>query len=186
MTAKRFAIFDRDGTLIVERNYLSDPAEVKLIPGAALALRRLTDMGIGLAIVTNQSGIGRGFFGEEQLHAVHRRMGELLAAEGVALPPIYWCPHRPEDDCTCRKPLPGLLERAGVELGFDPEECFVIGDNACDIELGKRVLATSLLVRTGYGRQFAAESAVVPDYIVDDVAQAADLIERLLKDSGEL
>jgi D-glycero-D-manno-heptose 1,7-bisphosphate phosphatase len=176
MTAKRFAIFDRDGTLIVERNYLSDPAEVKLIPGAALALRRLMDMGIGLAIVTYQSGIGRGFFGEEQLHAVHRRMGELLAAEGVALPPIYWCPHRPEDDCTCRKPLPGLLERAGVELGFDPEECFVIGDNACDIELGQRVGAATILVRSGYGKQVSRLGNVSPDYVAADVAEASDLI----------
>jgi len=186
MTARRFAIFDRDGTLIVERQYLSDPAQVQLIPGAAQALRRLSAMGAGLAIVTNQSGIGRGYFGEEQLHAVHRRMGDLLTAEGATVPPIYWCPHRPEDGCTCRKPLPGLLERAGAELGFHPAECFVIGDNVCDMALGQGVGATTILVRTGYGEQLLRAGKVSADYVAADVAEASDLIiSSFLQEHGE-
>jgi D-glycero-D-manno-heptose 1,7-bisphosphate phosphatase len=176
MTAKRFAIFDRDGTLIVERNYLSDPAQVELIPGAAQALKTLSHAGIGLAIITNQSGIGRGYFSEQQLHAVHRRLEKLLAAFGVPLPPIYYCPHRPEDGCRCRKPRPGLLQRAGEELGFDPSDCFVVGDNVCDIELGRNVGAATILVRTGYGRQLAQSGQVVADYIATDVAEASDMI----------
>ena len=180
MTARRFAIFDRDGTLIVQRDYLSDPAQVELIPGAAQALRRLAAMGIGLAIVTNQSGIGRGYFGEEQLHAVHRRMAELLAAEGAAMPPVYWCPHRPEDGCACRKPLPGLLERAGRDLGFDPAECFVVGDNGCNVELGRRLGATTILVRTGYGQQQLRSGHLLPNYVVNDVSGLPALLGRLL------
>jgi D-glycero-D-manno-heptose 1,7-bisphosphate phosphatase len=184
MTAKRFAIFDRDGTLVVERNYLSDPARVELIPGTAQALRKLTEAGIGLAIVTNQSGIGRGYFGEEELRAVHRRIGALLAVEGVALPPIYWCPHRPEDGCTCRKPMPGLLERAGAELGFIPSQCFVIGDNVCDMELGRRVGARTILVRTGYGNELLRSGDVSADLVAADAAEASNrIIASILRDN---
>ena len=176
MTAKRFAIFDRDGTLIVERNYLSDPAQVELIPGAAQALKALSDAGVGLAIITNQSGIGRGYFSERQLHAVHRRLEKLLAVFGVPLPPIYCCPHRPEDGCRCRKPRPGLLQQAGEELGFDPSDCFVVGDNVCDIELGRNVGAATILVRTGYGGGLVQSGQVVADYTAADAAEASAMI----------
>ncbi|MHB8972918.1 MAG: D-glycero-alpha-D-manno-heptose-1,7-bisphosphate 7-phosphatase [Pirellulaceae bacterium] len=185
MTAKRFAVFDRDGTCIVERNYLSDPAHVELLPGTARAFRNLLDMGIGLAIVTNQSGIGRGYFSEAQLHAVHRRMAALLADEGVSLPPIFWCPHRPEDGCVCRKPASGLLERAGKELGFDLRTCFVIGDKICDIEMGRRVNATTILVRTGYGRELLTSRDVSADFVAADIAEASSLIiTSLLQNNG--
>ena len=181
MMARRFAILDRDGTIIVERHYLSDPAQVELLPGAARGLRRLSELGLGLVVVTNQSGIGRRLFDEETLQLVHRRLSELLAAEGVPAMPIYVCPHRPEDRCRCRKPMPALVEQAAGELNFDPRHSFVLGDKACDIQLGKRVGATTLLVRTGYGDQLASEGNVAPDYIADDLAAGADLIEELLR-----
>ena len=180
MKQRRFVALDRDGTIIVERQYLSDPREVELIPGAASGLRQLSETGLGLVVVTNQSAIGRGFFDEKRLDLIHQRLCELLASEGVYLDGIYSCPHMPEDDCSCRKPRPGLLELAAKELDFDPQACFVIGDKVCDIELGRRVGATTFLVRTGYGAQVAAETTVAPDYIVDDLWDAAQVIERLL------
>jgi len=173
-------MLDRDGVVIIERHYLSDPRQVELMPGAAIGLRQLRQMGLGLVIITNQSAVGRGFFGEEQLDLIHRRLHELLEAEGVYLDGIYSCPHTPEDNCRCRKPEPGLVELATQELGFDPRASFMIGDKACDIELGQRVGATTFLVRTGYGTQVAAEGTVTPDYIVDDLRSAVPVIERLL------
>lgn len=180
MTQRRFVVLDRDGTINVERQYLSDPGQVELIPGAANALRQLRAMGLGLAVVTNQSAVGRGFFDEAHLGLIHQRLCELLEVEGVYLDGIYFCPHIPEDNCPCRKPRSGLLKLAAQELKFDPQECFVIGDKAIDIELGQQVGATTFLVRTGYGAQMASEVTIAPDYVVDDVWDAAQVIKRLL------
>ena len=178
-------MLDRDGVIIVERHYLSDPRQVELVPGAAGGLRQLSEMGLGLVVITNQSAIGRRFFNKERLDLIHRRLHELLKAEGVNLDGIYFCPHTPADNCRCRKPLPGLVELAAQELGFDPQASFMIGDKVCDIELGQRVGATTFLVRTGYGAQVAAESAVAADYIVNGLRDAAQAIKRLLaRDEG--
>ncbi len=180
MPKRRFAVLDRDGTIIKECYYLSDPELVELLPGVAAGLRQLRKYGLGLIVVTNQSAIGRGFFDQTRLDSIHRRLGELLADEGIALDGIYVCPHTPQDNCSCRKPRPGLLEVAARELDFDPQECFVIGDKACDIELGQQVQATTFLVRTGYGAQLAVEGTASPDYIVDDLQDAAQVIKMLL------
>jgi histidinol-phosphate phosphatase family protein len=176
---KKFVILDRDGTVIEERRYLSDPDDVALLPGAGAALRALRQSGFGLIVITNQSGVGRGFFNQSRLDEIHRRLEELLAAEGVSLDGIYVCPHTPDDNCACRKPAGGLLEQAGRELGFDPSATIVIGDKASDIEMGRRVGARTFLVRTGYGREIEAQDSA-PDYIVDDLLAAAHEIERLV------
>lgn len=180
MKQRRFVVLDRDGTIIVERNYLSDPNQVELIPGAARGLRKLGEMGFGLVVITNQSAVGRGFFDRARLDHIHRQLRGLLAKDAVYLDGIYFCPHRPEDGCPCRKPRPGLIELAAKELDFDPQASFVIGDKACDIELGQYIGATTFLVRTGYGAQVTAEGKVSPDYVVDDVTSAATVIERLI------
>jgi phosphoheptose isomerase len=179
MTRRRFVVLDRDGTLIVERHHLSDPLQVELIPGAASGLRQLNEMGFGLVVITNQSAVGRGLLDQPRLDLIHQRMCELLKAEEVQLSAIYSCPHVPEDDCLCRKPKPGLIELAAEELDFDPQACFVVGDKACDIELGRRVGATTFLVRTGYGVQVADTSTIAPDYVVDDLRGAAQVIRCL-------
>jgi D-glycero-D-manno-heptose 1,7-bisphosphate phosphatase len=139
-------------------------------------------MGLGLVVVTNQSGIGRGFFNTTRLALIHQRLCALLAEEGIQLDGIYYCPHTPEDDCGCRKPRTGLLEWAAQDLGFDPGATFVIGDKLCDIELGQRVGATTFLVRTGYGAKVSTDAMARPDYIVDGVWEAAQVIEGLLGD----
>lgn len=182
---RRFVVLDRDGTIIVHRPYLSDPQQVELIPGAAAALRNLQKLGLGLALFTNQSGIGRRFFDEPRLDQIHQRLGELLEAEGIVLDGIYFCPHVPDDNCACRKPRPGLVKVAAKELDFDPRKAFVVGDSACDIELGQQIGAATFLVRTGYGSRVAAEGLVTADYTVNGVYQAARIIELLLAaDSG--
>jgi len=180
MKPDRYVVLDRDGTLNYERHYLAVPNQLALLPGVGQGLRQLRELGLGLVVITNQSGIGRGFFDEVRLEAIHARLRELLEAEGVWLDGIYFCPHTPEDRCQCRKPATGLLERAAQELGFDPQACFVIGDKSCDIELGQRVGATTFLVRTGYGIEVEADSMVTPDYVVDDVLAAAQVIQCLL------
>lgn len=180
MRPKRFVLLDRDGTIIKERHYLSDPQQVELLAGAASGLRQMQEMGLGAIAVTNQSGIGRGFFDEKRLWEIHQRMLELLTAESVFLEDIYFCPHTPADNCSCRKPLSGLVEQAAEKYGFNPQDSFVIGDKPCDIELGQRVGAITFLVRTGYGAEVAANQTVAPDYVVDDLLEAARIIERLI------
>lgn len=177
---RRFVVLDRDGTLIEECHYLSDPADVALTPGAGEALRRLARRGLGLVVVTNQSAIGRGIFGPDRLDAIHAEVVEQLAREGVSLAGIYVCPHVPEDGCACRKPRRALLDRAGRDLGFDPADAFVVGDKASDIELGKSAGASTILVRTGYGREVEASGGAGADWIVDDLRQAAARIEECL------
>jgi D-glycero-D-manno-heptose 1,7-bisphosphate phosphatase len=178
--SRRCVLLDRDGTIVFERGYIRDPDEIELLPGAAAALRRLAKSSLALAVVTNQSAVGRGLLTEERLGEIHQRLRELLAAEGVALAGIYFCPHIPEDGCACRKPETGLFESASRELGFLPSESFVIGDKECDVELGQRAGATTILVRTGYGDDVDRDGSVSPDYVADDLAEAAGIIERLI------
>lgn len=177
---QRFVLLDRDGTINVERHYLSHPDQVELIVNGGRGLAALSQLGLGLIVVTNQSGVGRGLFDLARLEQIHTRLRELLAAEGVQLDGIYSCPHLPEDACRCRKPLDGLVEDAARKHGFRPEECFVIGDKPCDIELGRAIGATTFLVRTGYGSQVDPESAAQADYVVDDLWNAAQVVAQLV------
>lgn len=180
MSTSRFVILDRDGTLIAERNYLSDPDQVELLPATIAGLQRLKRLGMGLVVITNQSGIGRGLFSLERLKAIHARMNELLEAHGCGVQGIYVCPHTPEESCECRKPKPELVFRAARDLGFRPADSFVIGDKACDIGLGRAVGATTLLVRTGYGAEQLRKGWVFPDVVVDDMGKAAEVIDKIM------
>lgn len=182
MRRRRFVALDRDGTIIEERHYLSDPQDVVLLPYALDGLRRLRELGLGLVVITNQSAIGRGFFDIARLKLIHQRMNDLLTAAEIRFDGIYFCPHVPDDHCLCRKPEPGLLQRAASECDFDPSRAFVIGDKTCDIVLGQQVGATTFLVRTGYGAQVAVDATVIPDYVVDNLEEAASIIGRLLAD----
>jgi len=183
MGTRRFVLLDRDGTINVDKHYLADPGGVELIDGAAEGLRRLADMGLGLVVLTNQSGVGRGLFDSLTLELINERLSRELGAHGVRLNGIYCCPHRPEDGCDCRKPLTGLVDRAAAELNFDPHRCFAIGDRPRDIELGTAIGATTLLVRTGHGARFEREGQIRPDFVVDDLREAADVIEGFLRES---
>ncbi|MEM9805571.1 MAG: D-glycero-beta-D-manno-heptose 1,7-bisphosphate 7-phosphatase [Cyanobacteria bacterium P01_D01_bin.56] len=178
MSAKKYVVFDRDGTLIHERHYLSDPEQIELIPGIVVGLRLLAELGFGLIIVTNQSGIGRGYFSEHKLAEIHARLTQLLAEEQISLDGIFYCPHTPHDGCDCRKPRPGMLLQAAQRFHFDPAQCFVVGDKPCDINLGKAVGATTILVKTGYGMETDKQAVVNPDYLVDTVKDIASTIQQ--------
>ncbi len=176
----RCVLLDRDGTLIVERNYLRDPSEVELLAGASAALRQMRALGLSIVLVSNQSGIARGFFDEQQLGRIHDRLRTLLGDADFALDAIYYCPHLPEQGCDCRKPQPGMIERASRDLRFDPRDAFVVGDKECDIELGRRVGATTVLVQTGYGQE-TLSAGVKADYAVQSLADAAATIASRLE-----
>ena len=179
--SRPFVLLDRDGTLNVEKNYLSDPDELALFPGTARALKRLRALGYGLVVVTNQSGVGRGYFTAAAVDRVHDRLRELLAADGASVDAIYICPHAPDQACGCRKPLPGLARQAIAEFGFDPERSVVIGDKAADIGLGRAIGAATILVRTGWGADHERDRTCSPDAVVDDLAAAVDWMEGHLE-----
>jgi D-glycero-D-manno-heptose 1,7-bisphosphate phosphatase len=183
MTAsRRFVLLDRDGTLNVERHYLSDPDQLELYPGVGPALRRLRALGFGTVVLTNQSGVARGYFDLAAVERVHDRLHRLLAAEDADVDGIFICPHGPDDGCDCRKPLPGLVRQAAEALGFDPRRSFMVGDKAVDIELAEAVGATGILVRTGWGSEW--EGKCRPAVTVDDLPAAVAWIERSIE-SGE-
>lgn len=175
-----YVLLDRDGTINVERHYLSDPDEVELLPSAAAGMRRMRELGLGLVIVTNQSGVGRGYFDEGRLAEIHARLLELLAAESVVVDAIYSCCDHPDHAGPQRKPNTGMIEDAVHDFGFDPSAAFVVGDKACDVQLGRNVDATTVLVRTGYGRQTEAAGECRPDHVVDDLLEMADVVENEL------
>ena len=161
---RQAAVFlDRDGTINEEVGYLDRLEKLKLIPGAAEAIRLINTSGMKAVVVTNQSGVARGIFDEVVVGAVHARLRELLLMEGGVLDGIYFCPHHPTEgrgryllSCDCRKPAPGLLLQAAAELNLDPAGSYMVGDTLKDIEAGERVGARGVLVRTGYGAESAA------------------------------
>jgi len=148
---KPAVLLDRDGTVIVERHYLSDPALVTLEEGALQGLRRLAEAGWSLVILSNQSGIGRGYFDRAAVDAVNARVAHLLAEGGVAVAGWYICPHTAEDRCDCRKPMPGMARQAAAELGLDLARCWMVGDKRSDVELARAIGARAILVTTGHG-----------------------------------
>ncbi len=184
---KNKAVFlDRDGTIIREGEYLADPAGVEILKGAASGIKALRQAGFIVIVATNQSGVARGFFTEQDMQRVNERMQELLAAEGAELDGIYYCPHYPEGKvreyvqvCYCRKPGPDMLFTAAQERNIDLFKSWVIGDKATDIEFGFKQGLRTILVLTGYGRETQTKgfsSSLKPNLIVPDLEAAASAI----------
>ena len=167
------AVFlDRDGTLIREKGYLRDPEGVELLPGVPEGLALLRRHGYRLIVATNQAGVGRGLYSLDDMRAVNARMQALLAGEGLELDAVYSCPHAPDENCRCRKPAPGMLERAACELGISLESSFVIGDRESDVLLGLYAGMRAILVRSGYGAQ-TEEQGTQAAYVADTLYDAA-------------
>ena len=178
-TANNRAVFlDRDGTIMEDANYVGKVDQVALIPGAPQALRRLQEAGYKLFIVTNQSGVGRGYFTREAVESIHAHLNEQFFEEGVRFDRYYVCPHHPEDNCDCRKPKPKFLLEAAQEYGLDLSRCFMIGDRESDIQAGVNAGAVSILVLTGVGRETLAKQVAKPAHVAENIADAAAWILR--------
>lgn len=166
----RVVLLDRDDTIVVDRGYLDNAAGLEFLPGAAEGLRLLYAQGYRLVVISNQSGIGRGKFPLERIHEMNARLTEMVAEAGATLDGIYFCPHAPKDHCNCRKPAPGLILMAASELGFDPKAAVVIGDKGSDIECGRRVGATTVLISTA---KATSRSRIKADAVAADLVGAA-------------
>ncbi len=182
------AVFlDRDGTVNEEVGYLRDLGELRLIPGAGAAIRRLNEADFKVVLVTNQSGVARGYFSEALVHEAHERLGEMLRSEGARIDAVYYCPHHPSAgnsrytvNCDCRKPKTGLIDRAVKDLVIDVEHAYMVGDKWSDVELAQRAGVRAVLVRSGFAPDDPGnkrpEHVGDPDYIAHDLAEAAEWI----------
>lgn len=177
---KAAVFLDRDGTVNVEKEYLSDPESLFLVEGAAEGIKLLNDAGFAVIITTNQSGIGRGMFTELTLRAIHKKLLRLIKQKsGGSLDAIYFCKHSPEENCDCRKPLPGMIKQAQEEFGLDLSRSYVVGDKKADIEFGKNGGTSSILVLTGYGAEEKRKLGLLqPDFIANDLLDAAGYIVK--------
>jgi D-glycero-D-manno-heptose 1,7-bisphosphate phosphatase len=169
-------LLDRDGTLVRDDGYLSNPDKVVLFDGVAGALRSLGAAGLALVVISNQAGVGRGLFDLTRAYEVMARLRTILRAQGVELDAVYLCPHRPDEGCACRKPNTALLERAAEDLRLSLRDSVMVGDKWIDVEAGHRVGAGAVLVRTGYGaedeKKFGPEDRP-PEAVVEDFGKAA-------------
>lgn len=171
-----FVFIDRDGTLIYNIPYLKSPAGVELTPGAGPALRKLADAGFKIALVTNQSGIGRGLFTREELDRVNDRLRQLLDEFGAKIDAIYICPHAPDAGCDCRKPHTGLLKAACRDFDVDRQRSVMLGDSDKDILLGKNFGLKTVQIRLNgtNADDFHA------DYLAESIPDALPFILSLL------
>lgn len=182
MTIK--AVFlDKDGTLIEDVPYNVDPERIQLTQGAVEGLKLLDAAGYQLIVITNQSGVARGYFPESALVAVEERSRQLLAEVGVSLAGFYYCPHHPDGvvselaiTCSCRKPEPGMLLYAADKHGIDIQESWFIGDILNDVEAGRRAGCRTILIDNGNETEWQLSPERSPHYVVTDLTQAAQVI----------
>ncbi len=177
---KPVVILDRDGTINEEVGYLNHLSRFKLLSGAAQGIRLLKEAGFAVVVITNQSGIARGFFPASLVEEIHALMTKQLAQEGAILDGIYYCPHHPSEGCLCRKPKPGLVEQAAKELKLDLSRAYVVGDRFTDLLLAQNIGAKGVLVLTGYGRgelaYYLPKIGLKPDLVAEDLLEAAQKI----------
>ena len=162
---------DRDGTVMRDVDYCGDPAGVEIFEGAPAALGQLKARGYKIIIITNQSGIGRGYFDETAYHAVEKEVVRQLGADLIDA--TYFCPHTPQQNCACRKPAPGMVLQAAQDLALDLTRSYFIGDKESDMQCGRRAGTRTVLVQTGYGQSADRTSA---DAVVPDLRSAARFI----------
>lgn len=180
-TPPRRAVFlDRDGTIAEEMGYMNHLSRLRVFPFSAEAIRRLNDAGLPVVVVTNQSGVARGFFPEDLIHQVHAHLAEELGAGGARIDAFYYCPHKGDDGCDCRKPRTGMLDRAAREHNLRLAGSWVVSDRYADLEMAHAAGAGGILVMTGYGRGEHAWNSNrwshIPWRAAEDLTRAVDLI----------
>jgi len=177
---KRPAIFlDRDGVLIVEKNFLVDPADIEFFPQTISALTAIKSDYLKI-VISNQSGIARGYFSAADVDRIDSELSTRLNGHGIFIDSWYYCPHGPEDNCSCRKPGTGMITSAARELNIDLAASWMIGDKTSDIEAGKKTGLRTILVKTGYGGAEPEALNVTPDYTAPDILGAIEYINRSL------
>jgi len=173
------AVFlDRDGTICKDVSYLSRVEDLRLFPFAAEAIRFLNKNDFLVCLVTNQSGVGRGYFDENTLREIHAQLVKELQRGGAHLDAIYFCPHAPEDECLCRKPQTKMIERAVEEFQIDLKNSWMIGDKSIDVETGLNAKTKTAFVLTGYGAREVETMQVKPDLVGENLLEAVRLIIR--------
>ena len=183
---KRFAIFlDRDGTLNEDKGYTYRIEDFKILPYVFEGLRKLSDLGFSFFVITNQSGVRRGYYTERDVLRFHAYMKEVIYENtGVIIEDFYFCPHLPEDNCKCRKPNTFFLEEIYKRFRFNKRYSFVIGDKLSDVEMAHRFGLYGILVLTGEGRKSVLkikQKGIYPDFIALNLLEAAYFIEGILK-----
>lgn len=173
--ANQAVFIDRDGTIAKNVNYCSRPEDFELLPSTAKAISLLNQHGFKVIMITNQSGIARGYFTEETLAKIHEKMRGELAKEGAWVDAIYYCPHHPDDNCQCRKPEPKLALQAAKEHDIELLSSFVVGDLQMDIDLGKAVGCRTILIGTAPPMN---DESPKPDIVVSDLLTAVQIIVR--------
>ncbi len=188
MTKGHVAVFmDRDGTICEEVGYLDSVERFRLLPRSGAAIKLLNDRGFKAVVVTNQSGVARGYFSEARLQELHAELFRQLGQEGAFLDGIYYCPHHPSEGevpyrkiCDCRKPSPGLLRKAAEDLDLDLALSYAVGDRLADLECGQRVGSKGVLVLSGYGKQELESQrekrGFQPSFIAGDLYEAVGWI----------
>lgn len=169
-------LVDRDGTLNVEKHYLSNPDDIELLPGVGEGIRRLREAELPVVVVTNQSGIARGYFDEDTLRKIHHRLLVDLARYNTTLDAIYYCGAAGDSDDPDRKPNPGMALQAAEKFNADLSKSFMVGDKPADIQMGKNIGAKTILVRTGYGDKYDVTKHPIPDAICENFSQVVDQI----------
>jgi D-glycero-D-manno-heptose 1,7-bisphosphate phosphatase len=182
---RRAVFLDRDGTIGEELGYVNHIDRFQIFPYAAESIRELNRAEIPVIVVTNQSGIARNIFPESLVHEVHKKMVAELAAGGAWIDAIYFCPHKSEDACECRKPNPGLLERAAREHAVDLAASWVVGDRYADLEMGYAAGSRGILVMTGYGRgEYELHRAIWPRQPDGLAENLKDAVRNILQNGG--
>ncbi len=186
MKMSRAVFLDRDGTICEEVGFLSTIEQMRLLPRSGAAVKMLNEGGFKTIVITNQSGVARGFFPESRLEELHRELQRQLGEEGATLDGIYYCPHHPSEGdpvylqvCNCRKPFPGLLLKAAADLGLDLKASFMVGDHFSDVECGQSVGAKTILVLTGHGDKTLegkGDWPLPPSFIARDLWEAVEWI----------
>lgn len=179
ITRNKAVFLDRDGTLLKEIEYLHEIERVNVLPGVMDGLKKMQDMGFKIVVITNQPGIGIGYYTKEDFYKVNKEMLRQLSAEGILVDKIYYCPHSKSEQCRCRKPDIELFKRAERELDLDINSCFVIGDQTSDIEAAKNIGCKSILVRTGQSGMDEKYNSR-PDFVADNLIEIAKIIESLV------
>lgn len=169
----RAVFLDRDGTMARDIPYCSRPEDFELFPEVARGIRLINQHNFKVVVITNQSGIARGYFTEEMLHRIHQKMSGELVKDGAFLDAIYYCPHHPDDNCECRKPGTGMLERAAEEMSIDLSQSYLIGDKQLDVTAAKKAGCNAILIHTdspgGSSHQYMADA----DFMCHDFYSAA-------------